>query len=433
MRRLEIAVTAAATVSLTGVQGVAPALPALQADLGITAAEISFVTIAYVLAAALVAFPVSAFGDRYGERPVIAGALLVFAACGPAVFLVDALPALVAVRFVQGAAFGVVLSLSIAAVSHSVDSVELARAQRTRLVAMAAGEVVFPLVSGTVLLFASWQWVFALQAVALPVAVLCWWALPAARPAPPPVAGPAEADRTPRGGFVGAALGALGTPFGAAVQVPGFVRFFVKFTILSYVPLLAADAFGLSPLEIAVMIGASAFVAASVAVFVPALLRRWSVGALTFAALVLAALPIALVPVTGVAGALGGALLVALVVVSGLGDGMLGVLNNVSASLAAPPAARSAFLGATGSIRNLGKLVAPALLGALTVAVPLGGAIAVVGVLGLAGAGSVPAISRGVRRAASTRPGPATPPGERRRSRPPGPRRRGDDPHDDGA
>lgn len=425
MRRVEIAVTAAATVSLTGVQGVAPALPALQAELGITAAEISLVTIAYVLAAALIAFPVSAFGDRFGERPVIAAALAVFGLCGPAVFLVDALVPFVVLRFVQGAAFGVVLSLSIAAVSHSTDAVELARSQRTRLVAMAAGEVVFPIVSGAVLVFASWQWVFALQAAALPVAMLCWWALPAGRPSPVP--GRSDA---PHGGFAGAALGALGTPFGAAVQVPGFVRFFVKFTILSYVPLLAADAFGMTPLQIAFMIGGSAFVAASVAIFVPWLLRRSSVGGLTFFALVLAALPIALLPATGFVGAAGAALLAALVVTSGLGDGLLGVLNNVSASLAAPPGARSAFLGATGSIRNLGKLVAPALLGALTVVMPIGGAIAVVGALGLASTLSVPAISRGVRDAASTAPDSATPPGERRRSRPPGRSPRGDDPHD---
>jgi predicted MFS family arabinose efflux permease len=427
MRRVEIAVTAAATVSLTGVQGVAPALPALQAELGITAAEISLVTIAYVLAAALIAFPVSAFGDRFGERPVIAAALAVFGLCGPAVFLVDALVPFVVLRFVQGAAFGVVLSLSIAAVSHSTDAVELARSQRTRLVAMAAGEVVFPIVSGAVLVFASWQWVFALQAAALPVAMLCWWALPAGRPSPVPVTARSDA---PRGGFAGAALGALGTPFGAAVQVPGFVRFFVKFTILSYVPLLAADAFGMTPLQIAFMIGGSAFVAASVAIFVPWLLRRSSVGGLTFFALVLAALPIALLPATGFVGAAGAALLAALVVASGLGDGLLGVLNNVSASLAAPPGARSAFLGATGSIRNLGKLVAPALLGVLTVVMPIGGAIAVVGALGLASTLSVPAISRGVRDAASTAPDSATPPGERRRSRPPGRSPRGDDPHD---
>jgi len=430
MRRVEIAVTAAATVSLTGVQGVAPALPALQADLGITDAEISLVTIAYVLAAALIAFPVSAFGDRFGERPVIAAALAVFGLCGPAVFLVDSLAPFVVLRFVQGAAFGVVLSLSIAAVSHSSDAVELARSQRTRLVAMAAGEVVFPILSGAVLAFASWQWVFALQAAALPIAVLCWWALPAARPAP--ATAPIGAARTPRGGFAGAAIVALGTPFGAAVQVPGFVRFFVKFTILSYVPLLAADAFGMTPLQIAFMIGGSAFVAASVAIFVPWLLRRSSVGALTLLALVLAALPIALLPLTGLVGAAGAALLAALVVASGLGDGLLGVLNNVSASLAAPPGARSAFLGATGSIRNLGKLVAPALLGALTVVMPIGGAIAVVGALGLASTLSVPAISRGVRDAGSTAPGPAAPPGEPRRSRPPGRSRRGDDPHDDG-
>ncbi len=385
MRAADRAATLASVVVLTGVQGMSPALPQIQAAFGLDDARVSLLTVGYLLCAAFVAAPLAALADRFGERAVLVSALLVFGLAGGATALSSNFAMLVAARAVQGAAFGVVLAVTVAVTGRGADRDGLARAQSTRVVAMSSAEVVLPVAVGAVLLISDWRAASAAQLVAVGVAIVCAVAMPA---------GSAARARpvTARHGLT-SALAALRTPFGAAVQAPGFARFLFKYAVLTYVPILAADQFAMSPLAIGTALGASALMSVLAAAVTPAVLRCTSIARATLAGLLLDGLTLGMLPIAPASG-----WLIALLIVAGAGDGVLGVLNNVSASLAAPADGRSAYFGLTGSIRNLGKFSAPAVVGGVALLAPVGAGLAVAAALGLAATGSVPVIARGDRR-----------------------------------
>ncbi|CAA0128098.1 sugar efflux transporter [Mycolicibacterium vanbaalenii] len=385
MRRADTAATLASVVVLTGVQGIAPALPQIRDQFGLDDAETSLLTLGYLIAAACVAAPIAALADRLGERRVLVTSLVVFGLSGAVVAVTADFAVLVIVRTVQGAAFGVVLALTVGLTGKGLDTALLARAQSVRVMAMALAEVVLPIAAGALLGVASWRLAAALQLAAIPVAVVCAVALPGR---PPRTAGASAGEHGLR-----PAVAALRTPFGAAVQVPGYARFLIKFTLLTYVPLLAADAFGMSPWSIGVVLSVTAVASILAAWLAAAALARHSTARVTLIGLLLAAMPFVVLPAAPAAG-----YLAVLVVITGLGDGILGVANNVSASMAAPDVGRSAFFGLTGSIRNLGKFSALAVVGGTTLVAPLGGALVLVGVLGVASTAAVPAIARGQSR-----------------------------------
>lgn len=378
MRRADNAATLASVVVLTGVQGIAPALPEIRDAFGLNDSGASLLTVGYLMAAALLAAPVAALADRLGERRVLVTALLVFGGAGAMVTVSTEFGVLIAARTAQGAAFGVVMAVTVGLTGKGLDTVSMARAQSIRVIALALGEVILPVAAGALLEVASWRFATAMQLIALPVAVVCVWAIPGR-----------AAGRVGKTGLR-PAFSALRTPFGSAVQVPGFSRFLLKFAILTYWPLLAADAYGMSAWSIGVALSGTAMASIAAAAVAPVLIGRRHTAFVTLIGLLLAAIPLLLLPI-----APNVAFLCALVIISGLGDGLLGVANNVSASIAAPDAGRSAFFGLTGSIRNLGKFSALAVIGGVTVFAPLGLALGLVGLLGLASTGAVPIMARG--------------------------------------
>jgi len=382
VRSSDNAATLASVVVLTGVQGIAPALPEIRDAFGLDDSGTSLLTVGYLMAAALLAAPVAALADKLGERRVLVTALLVFGGAGAVVSFSTGFAVLVAARTVQGAAFGVVMAVTVGLTGKGRDTVSLARAQSVRVIALALAEVVLPLAAGALLAIASWRFATAMQLIALPVAVLCALAVPGRAKMP-------DGEDTAQRGLR-PAVAALRTPFGFAVQVPGFSRFLLKFALLTYWPLLAADVYGMSAWTIGVVLSVTAVASIVAAGLAPMMIGRRHTAFVTLIGLLLAAIPLVLMPA-----APSTILLCALVVTCGLGDGLLGVANNVSASMAAPQSGRSAFFGITGSIRNLGKFSALAVIGGVTAVAPLGAALALVGVLGLASTGIVPIMIRG--------------------------------------
>lgn len=380
VRSSDGAATVASVVVLTGVQGIAPALPEIRDAFGLDDSSTSLLTLGYLLASAVLAAPIAALADRLGERRVLVVSLVVFGLAGALVSVTGQVVVLIAARTVQGAAFGVVMAITVGLMGRGLGTVALARAQSVRVIALAAAEVVLPVVAGGLLLVASWRWAVAVQLIALPVAVLCVVATPNTV---------SDARRAATRGLR-PAMSALRTPFGIAVQLPGFIRFLLKFAVLTYWPLLAAGSYGLSPWAIGLVLGCAAVASIVAAAIAPILIGRRHTTFATLVGLLFAALPLVLVPLAPNA-----LLQCALVVVSGVGDGLLGVANNVAASMAAPDSGRSAFFGLTGSIRNLGKFAALAVVGATTVAAPLAVAFGLVGLVGLASTCVLPMMARG--------------------------------------
>jgi predicted MFS family arabinose efflux permease len=363
--RIVAAACLASAVVTTGIQALAPAIPAIQDEFDLSAAQVALFTSVYLFPSMFSALLAGALADRIGTRPVFSGALLVYGLGAVVLVLDPGFAVLLAVRFVQGAAFGAVLSMSVGIIGSIVASgPRAARAQGQRIIVMASTEAVLPAAAGAMLALA-WYAPFALQLLALPVALLCWLVLPSGRPARKKGAGGMRA--------------VAGAPAFAGVQLLAALRFVFKFAILTYFPLLAVDEVGLSPAVLGVALGIASAVSAVTAWLTEKLAHRWS-----SAQLIAACLLALVVSVVAMAFAAAPALALLALLLYGIQDGVYGVAHNVLVTELAPAGARATYVGVTGTVRNIGKFTAPMIFGAATLVLTVSQSFLVLAAIGVA-------------------------------------------------
>jgi predicted MFS family arabinose efflux permease len=165
-----------------------------------------------------------------------------------------------------------------------------------------------------------------------------------------------------------------------AVEWIGIQRMFVKFALLGFLPVYLVEFRDLDTGFAGLLLGASAFTGVAVAAFAERLMRRGTIRGWVAASLFLASgsvlgyviAPTA--PAVLVAGVLFGA-----------ADGLSSVLSNSLVAIATEGDVRASFVAATGAARNLAKAVSPAVVGGLVLLLPLGGALAAIGIAGMLG------------------------------------------------
>ena len=144
------------------------ALPALQADLGATVAEVQWVVEAYALFLSALLLVGGSLGDRFGRRRVflagVAGFALASAGCG----LAPATGPLIAARAAQGIFAALMVPGSLALLSASFSKERRGRAIGTWSGFGAITAAIGPLLGGWLIDHASWRWVFFLN---LPLAL----------------------------------------------------------------------------------------------------------------------------------------------------------------------------------------------------------------------------------------------------------------------
>lgn len=136
------------------------ALPAMAADFGVDASDISAVSIAYLVSLAVV-IPASGWlGDRFGHRQVLLFALVLFTLasglCGTAQWL----PQLVVYRVLQGVAGGMLTPVGLALLMRTFPVRERVRAASLLVVPTAVAPAVGPVLGGFLVDVLSWPWVF---------------------------------------------------------------------------------------------------------------------------------------------------------------------------------------------------------------------------------------------------------------------------------
>src|SRR5690242_12531696 len=135
------------------------ALPTIAADLG-RLTDVAWVVTAYVVAAAATTPLWGKLGDRHGRKRLLELSLGMFlvasALCGTA----QDISFLIAVRTVQGAAAGGLMTLAMAAVGDLVDPRQRARYQGYIAATFALATVAGPLIGGLLVDSVGWRWVF---------------------------------------------------------------------------------------------------------------------------------------------------------------------------------------------------------------------------------------------------------------------------------
>jgi len=180
----------------------ASALPAIVASLG-GFADLSWVIVAYLLAATVAAPLYGHIGDRFGRRATLLAALAVFTLASLACALAPTLWALILARALQGLGGGGLMTLSQALIGENVPPRQRAHFQGYFAAVFAASSMLGPVLGALLTEYASWRAVFFINLPLGAIAALLAWRIP--RHAPP---------RRPRfrPDFAGVILFAVGLP-----------------------------------------------------------------------------------------------------------------------------------------------------------------------------------------------------------------------------
>ncbi|MFI5614190.1 MFS transporter [Amycolatopsis sp. NPDC051903] len=187
-RGLALLVAATFFMEIVDATVIAPAAPAMAADLGVRSVDVNVTITAYVLTLGVL-IPISGWlTDRFGARRIFATALVLFTLSSLACALAPNLVLLTAARVVQGVGGAMMVPVGRLVVLRATPKTDLVRAVAYLTWPALLAPVVAPVVGGLLAEYASWRWIFVINlplgTAALIVALAIVPDLRASRPAP---------------------------------------------------------------------------------------------------------------------------------------------------------------------------------------------------------------------------------------------------------
>lgn len=333
-----------------GVQYVSPLLPAMASDLHLTTVQIGWVVGGYALPSLVLTLPLGVLADFWGSKRMLVIALVVFGVSGLAVVTASSFGQLLFWRVVQGIAFAPLATLTISMVAETVPARHQAMAQGYRSVVGSASEFVLPLLAGASLaIFGSWRPAFLLLTAPLVIGIWAALVLPAG-----------TRGELRQRGYATQAAAAAREPAILGVMMGGFARWFLKYAFFAYLPIYLTSRLHAQAVETGAIVAIPGLVAAIVASQAGRLglsqrgRTSLMVGLVVFGVCLPAFTVISAIWWTAV-----------VAVVQGIADGIIGPLLNSFISILPRPTVRVAVVSLSGLVRNVGKTIAPTVLGPL--------------------------------------------------------------------
>lgn len=353
---------------LSGVQVVLPSLPAIQDRLGLGNAEVSLLITMYVVPSVLAAVPLSVAADRVGRRPILVAALAGFGLGGVYLLFRHSFVDLLAVRALQGICFAPVIPLGITLIGDHLSGPVQVAAQGKRVMSMNAANAALP-VAGGALAALTWWAPFAIQALTLPLAMAAFRLLPA------------DPARPQRAGVSSILRNTMERPL-LPIHATAFLRFFLRYGLLTYLPILLAQQLNLTAYPIGLVLGAAAMAGTLGAAVTSRLSVRRSPAMLLAGGLAGISAGFLGIAATGWLPAVVGA-----VIVYGFADGVFTVVHASVLTESVPATVRASMVGVTGGMKNLGQAIGPSAMALLALVAPLGAAFAAFGGVSLLSVG----------------------------------------------
>lgn len=153
-----------------GVSLLSPVLNTLIEPFGTSPPRIGLI-ISFFTAPSIVMIPVAGIlADRYNRKTILVTALVTFGVAGTVIALTTDFRVVLALRTIQGTAFGGLTPVIITSIGDLYSGTEEATAQGLRFTGSGVSLTIFPLVAG-LLVGIAWQYPFLIHVIALPIAV----------------------------------------------------------------------------------------------------------------------------------------------------------------------------------------------------------------------------------------------------------------------
>jgi MFS family permease len=246
---------------ILGTALVSPILDSVIGPFGTTEANIGLM-ISVFTAPSILIIPVSGvLADRYGRKPVLVVALLLFGVGGAGIALTTDFRVVLALRAVQGVGLGGIVPTITTSIGDMYTGEREVTGQGLRMMSNGVSSAVFPLVSGAAVVVA-WRYPFLLYAAAIPiaVAVYLWFTDPSAEDNVS-----ADSDRPDSGTYYRALSTFVRHPRTVSLLVARALPVVVWVGFLTYNSIIVSRVMGGTPFQAGVLVAMSSLVFASLA------------------------------------------------------------------------------------------------------------------------------------------------------------------------
>lgn len=161
-------------ISMIDRTNIAMAIPSMRAQLGMSQAEIGFASGTFFFGYVVLQIPAGRLSSVWSAKWVIFCLLIAWGLISASTALVRTEGELIVNRFLLGVAEGGVLTSTLVLIRHWFTKDERARANTVFLLSLALGSVIANPISGVVLKYSTWQWMFVIEALPCFVGAAFW-------------------------------------------------------------------------------------------------------------------------------------------------------------------------------------------------------------------------------------------------------------------
>jgi EmrB/QacA subfamily drug resistance transporter len=141
------------------------AIPDIARDLGATQTQLQWTIDAYALVFAGLLLPAGALGDRFGRKGILLIGLVIFGGAYTAAAFATSPDALIAARAIAGLGAAAIMPVTLSIITNEFPADERDKAVAVWAGVAGAGAILGLVISGVLLEIATWEWVFAVNAV----------------------------------------------------------------------------------------------------------------------------------------------------------------------------------------------------------------------------------------------------------------------------
>lgn len=335
-------------VSITGVTLISPALPAIADGLAVEESRIGLVVTAFTLPAIFI-LPLSGFvADNFGRRRIMSAGCLCIGLGGLVGYFAPGFGWLLAGRVLQGVGYAGVMPLTVTLIGDLYEGNEESEAQGLRTSSIKAGSVLWPVVGGA-LAAVAWNDVFLAYLLFVPLAGLLWVGLPTV-----------ATEQEGAAEYAQSLAHIAERPHVAMFLSIGFVRFFLLYAFLTYLPLLLTSRYAIGSGAVGpyvAVLGVGGMISATTSGLFDQRFRKTSTIVASFFLIGVASLVVLSVGHFVVA--------VVAVLLVGLAESLVGPLHHSLVTQHVDEEHRAGIVTLNSVIQNVGKTVAPVALGAV--------------------------------------------------------------------
>ena len=331
---------------------IAPALPAIVHDLGISNLDVAWLITAFSLPGMVMAPFTGILADRFGRKRIVVPAIFLFAIAGTACAFTRDFNILIICRVFQGMSAAVMGSINVTIIGDLYSGRRRAEAMGLNASALSIGAAGYPLIGGALAALA-WYYPFYLSLLAVPVGFVVLTAL----------RNPEPDSREDFKSYLRGTWGYLNNKKVMAVYIAGILTFIIIFgAFLTYFAIYMDEAFDASGFIIGIFLSASSIAAAVVASQLGRITKWFSEATLIKASFAIYGLSLVLIPLMPSLW-----LLLIPMLLAGIAQGVnLPSILSMAAGLS-PIEYRAVFMSINSSMIRLGQTVGPPLVGLLYV------------------------------------------------------------------